>query len=231
MIEKYFDISEICTMLNTTSRTLRFYEQKGLISSIRIGSAERRHYTEEQRDTIKNILILRKLGLSVKNIQELQRQDRDLQSVLYKKRAEIGALINTQLREIALLDQALEQLRNSNSIDGIQTELQTANHCPDLTEIVNECNHAIISGSTEVLYRHLSETMKEYMPQSAYEKMRADTLKPIGSYQCVEQLGTDRTNPNILHQYIRYEHLGLKIRYVFINRKIHGLWLGYYAFS
>ncbi len=231
MIKKYFDISEICTMLNTTSRTLRFYEQKGLISSIRIGSSERRHYTEEQRDKIKNILILRKLGLSVKNIQELQKQNKDLQSVLYEKRAEIGALINTQLHEIALLDQALEQLRTSNSIEEIQAELQTANHCPDLLEIVNECNHAIISGSTEVLYRHLSEMMKEYMPPSAYEKMRADTLKPIGSYQCIEQLEMDRTSPNILHQYIRYEHLGLKIRYVFINRKIHGLWLGYYAFS
>ena len=100
MVNDYFDISEICTMLNTTSRTLRFYEQKGLISSIRIGSSERRHYTEEQRDKIKNILILRKLGLSVKQIQELQKQDKDLQSALYEKRAEIGALINTKLKEI-----------------------------------------------------------------------------------------------------------------------------------
>jgi len=29
-------------------------------------------------------------------------------------------------------------------------------------------------------------------------------------------------------QYIRYEKLGLKIRYVFIEDLIHGLWLGYY---
>ena len=231
MVNEYFDISEICTMLNTTSRTLRFYEQKGLISSIRIGSSERRHYTEEQRDKIKNILILRKLGLSVKQIQELQKQDKDLQSALYEKRAEIGALINTKLMEIALLDQALEQLHNADSIDGLSTKLQTVSQNSDLIEIISECNHAIVSGNTDLLYKHLSVTMKEYMPPSAYEKMRDDTIKPLGSYCGFEQLETDRTYPNVLHQYVRYEHLGLKIRYVFIDNKIHGLWLGYYKLT
>ena len=58
--------------------------------------------------------------------------------------------------------------------------------------------------------------------------MRDDTIKPLGSYCGFEQLETDRTYPNVLYQYVRYEHLGLKIRYAIINRKIHGLWLGYY---
>ena len=73
--------------------------------------------------------------------------------------------------------------------------------------------------------------MKEYMPPSAYEKMRDDTMKPLGTYRCLEQLETDRIYPNVLHQYVRYEHLGLKIRYVFIDNKIHGLWLGYYILT
>ena len=180
---------------------------------------------------IKNILILRKLGLSVKQIQELQKQDKDLQSALYEKRAEIGALINTKLKEIALLDQALEQLHNADSIDGLSTKLQTVSQNSDLIEIISECNHAIVSGNTDLLYKHLSVTMKEYMPPSAYEKMRDDTMKPLGTYRCLEQLETDRIYPNVLHQYVRYEHLGLKIRYVFIDNKIHGLWLGYYILT
>ena len=49
MNEKHlWDISEVCNMLGTTSRTLRFYEEKGLIQSTTEGLSHRRRYTEQQ---------------------------------------------------------------------------------------------------------------------------------------------------------------------------------------
>ena len=228
MDNKHYDISQLCAMLNTTSRTLRFYEQKGLIQSIRDNNSGRRQYTEEQISLIKNILVLRKLGLSIKRIQQLQKHDEELQSALYEKRAEIGALIHTKLHEMALIDQALEQIRSCDNIDRLQTELKTVHQHPEFLHIARICNDAIINGKTDILYQYFCDTMKDYMPPSAYERMREDTLKPLGSFQCIEHFEVDQTYPNVLHQYIRYEYLGLKIRYVFIDCKIHGLWLGYY---
>lgn len=32
-----YDITEVCKMLDTTSRTLRFYEEKGIIQSTTVG--------------------------------------------------------------------------------------------------------------------------------------------------------------------------------------------------
>ena len=86
MEKTVYDITEICAMFKTTSRTLRFYEQKGLISSIRDNDSSRRQYAKTQLEQIRNVLVLRKLGLSIKKIEELQKQDTDLKTALLEKR-------------------------------------------------------------------------------------------------------------------------------------------------
>ena len=68
METKLIDINVVCNMLGCTSRALRFYEQKGIIQSTTLGISTRRSYTEEQLANIRNVIILRKLGLSVKTI-------------------------------------------------------------------------------------------------------------------------------------------------------------------
>ena len=65
---RLYDITEVCQILETTSRTLRFYEEKKIITSTTTGISARRQYTEEQLLQIKNVLALRKIGLSVKDI-------------------------------------------------------------------------------------------------------------------------------------------------------------------
>jgi len=51
-----------------TSRTLRYYEEVGLIESIRIGDARYRAYDNKAIQRIQQILLLRKFQLSVKDI-------------------------------------------------------------------------------------------------------------------------------------------------------------------
>ena len=53
--------------LNVTSRTLRFYEEAGLIKPVRRGQT--RLFTPEDRRTISRILRLRELGFSIADIQ------------------------------------------------------------------------------------------------------------------------------------------------------------------
>ena len=70
--EELYDIGEVCKLLGTTSRTLRFYEEKGIISSTDVPFQPRRQYTGAQVDHIRNVLVLRALGISVKAIKALQ---------------------------------------------------------------------------------------------------------------------------------------------------------------
>ena len=84
-----YDITDVCKSLGTTSRTLRFYEEKGIVTSTTNPPSLRRHYTQEQIARIKNVFTLRALGLSVKTIAELQSKGMTLTEAVLMKRAEI----------------------------------------------------------------------------------------------------------------------------------------------
>ena len=91
-----YDISEVCSMLGISSRSLRFYEEKGLIESTKEFS-NRRKYSENQLALIKKILVLRSLGLSVAKIQAIQKGDSELTNAIIEHKAEILARMQTCL--------------------------------------------------------------------------------------------------------------------------------------
>lgn len=222
-----YDITEVCKMLSTTSRTLRFYEEKGIIQSTTVGTSSRRQYTEEQLSLVKNVLVLRTLGLSVKAIAELQNSGTDLKEAVLSKRAEIFASIESRVREINLLNEALSALESGKNIFSEDWQ-----HSSDLNaeenEIARLCTAAILNGDNNVLYEHLSPRLAQYMPQDVYCVVRKDTFAPLGDFVTIEKTVADDRFSNKLYCFVRYSKLGLKITYVFHGGKIDGLWLGYY---
>lgn len=107
-------ITKVCQLLNTTSRTLRFYEEKGLIHSTRAQFTELRHYSFEEVERIRKILILRSLNLSLGEIKEvlaskdlfetLNQKSRKLKAEgheLYKKHLLLKKLVSKPLASIA----------------------------------------------------------------------------------------------------------------------------------
>ena len=225
--KQMYDITEVCKMLGTTSRTLRFYEEKGIIQSTTVGTSSRRQYTEEQISHIKNVLVLRTLGLSVKVVAELQTKGADLKDAVLSKRAEIYASIDSHIREINLLNEALSALESDKDIFTEDWKLSSAMNAKE-KEIARICTNAILSGYTDTLYEYLSPRLAEYMPRDVYHVVRKDTLAPLGDFVSIDKTVADDRFSNKLYCFIRYSKLGLKITYVFHSRKIDGLWLGYY---
>ena len=225
--KQIYDITEVCKMLDTTSRTLRFYEEKGIIQSTTVGTSSRRQYTEEQLSLIKNVLVLRTLGLSVKAVAALQTKGADLKDAVLSKRAEIYASIDSHIREINLLNEALSALESGKDIFTEGWQLSSAMNAEE-KEIARICTDAILSGDTDTLYEHLSSRLAEYMPRDVYRVVRKDTLAPLGNFVSIDKTVADDRFSNKLYCFIRYSKLGLKITYVFHGGKIDGLWLGYY---
>ncbi len=64
-------IKDISTKYDITARTLRYYEDKGLITSTRCDDYSYRMYDEDAVRRIEQILILRKLNISIKDIQRI----------------------------------------------------------------------------------------------------------------------------------------------------------------
>lgn len=100
MTHKLMKIKDVSTEYNITARTLRYYEDSGLVDSIRNDDVAYRMYDEKAIRRIEQILILRKLNISIKDIKHIfdsQNSDSILE-ILGKKIENIDD-------EIALLDE------------------------------------------------------------------------------------------------------------------------------
>ncbi len=103
---KYYTINELSTLHDVTARTLRHYEDVGLISPLRRGT--QRLYRERDRVRLQLILRGRRLGFGLAEIQEmLDLYDADPTEV-------------TQLRHVIRQgDAKLQQLQNQ--VEELQT--------------------------------------------------------------------------------------------------------------
>ena len=73
-MELPLDISEVCRRTGLTSRTLRFYEARGLVSPTRTYSG-RRLYGPAELECINGIVALKRAGLTLSQIARLPHQD------------------------------------------------------------------------------------------------------------------------------------------------------------
>lgn len=229
--ETLYDIGSVCCMLGITSRTLRFYEDKKIISSTKQPHNARRQYTREQIDLIRNVLVLRELGFSVKDIAELQKDGADLKSAVLAQREQVYELIGRKNREVMLLNEALAVIESGGNIYHAGWLSQVSNDNAELIRISRKCAEAVVYKRDEELYRLFSATIRERMSLEDYTKVRSEVVEPLGEYVCFEKEIVDEGFPNIVHQRIKFEKFGLDVKLVFHNGLIYGIWFNYYQYG
>lgn len=111
-----YTISELAEAFGVTTRTIRFYEEKGLISPLRVG--QRRLYTPADRVRIQLILRGKRIGMSLKESVELidlydpaQNNSQQLHSLL-EKITERRRLLEQQQEDIAEMLQGLDEVQS-----------------------------------------------------------------------------------------------------------------------
>ena len=104
---KLYAVSELAKDLGVTPRTLRFYEDKGLLSPQRLGTT--RAYTH--RDKVRMILILRgkRMGFSLREIKEFL----DLYIVDHSNVKQMQHLLKKVRGRIDLLEEQLQAVQTS----------------------------------------------------------------------------------------------------------------------
>lgn len=68
-----YRIGELAARLGLTERTIRYYEEMGLLGSVRRAEGGRRVYTDDDVGRLKFIQKLKMLGLSLQEMHELER--------------------------------------------------------------------------------------------------------------------------------------------------------------
>lgn len=89
---------------------IRFYEKQGLISPDRNKENEYREYSDEDESRLRKIIILRKLGFSVSEIQDLFEGSADLETQL----ASQIVILEEQKKELDGAIAVCRQLKNSS---------------------------------------------------------------------------------------------------------------------
>jgi DNA-binding transcriptional MerR regulator len=107
-------IGEMAKQFGVTLRTLRFYEDKGLISPLRDGAT--RLYSHRDKARLKLILLGRKVGFSLRDVKQLMdlydpsgTNTKQLKVALDKSEKQLTRL----QKQRALLDEAISELSNS----------------------------------------------------------------------------------------------------------------------
>ncbi|MCX7306206.1 MAG: MerR family DNA-binding transcriptional regulator [Hyphomicrobiales bacterium] len=115
--EDYTRIGEMAKMFSVTLRTLRFYEDKGLLSPKRDGST--RLYTRRDRARLKLILLGRKVGFSLRDVKQIMdlydpkgANTKQLRLTLDKSDKQLGRLKKQRLA----LDEAITELSDLMAI-------------------------------------------------------------------------------------------------------------------
>ncbi len=225
-MEHLYDITQVAKMLGTTSRTLRYYEEKGIIQSTVLPFGKRRQYSEQQVTHIKNVLILRAMGLTIAQIGDWWAQNGNLEQAMLQHKAELHASIHKKLKELNQLNEALSALQSGEDIftEKKNTVAPTYNH----TEIAHKWTDCFLQGNYDKCFSYFTQMLQDYMPLSVFTRIAGDTLVPLGNFIAKDTLETDPEIRNVIYHYLKYEKLGLRIKFVFHKDKIHGIWLEYW---
>ncbi len=222
-----YDITEVCTMLGTTSRTLRFYESEGLIESTTKPPSLRRSYTQTQVDTIKKVLALRALGLSVKKIKELFEEKCSLEDAIRSLRIDIIRFIMEKQRQINLLEDVLHDMEFGKDKEErivLKTEVSCTNKQLEISDV---CTEAILDGNYEIVYRYFSDDLKVMLPEAAFVRSVELSTAPIGKFLRKLPAFRDKNAENVVICPLQYEKYTLRYKYVFRGDIIYGFWTDY----
>lgn len=129
-----YTIKELAELAGTSTRTLRFYEEKGLLSPKRAGTGEYRIYREKEVDILQQILFFREMGFSLaqiekalkeKNFDRIQAMEEQLQSLETEKQR-LDRLIVT-IRKTIQKEKGEIQMSDREKFEGLKKEMIAEN--------------------------------------------------------------------------------------------------------
>lgn len=167
-------ISEVARMSGVTARTLRHYDETGLLLPARIGANGHRYYEEHQLLLLQQILVLRALGVGLTEIGRILSEQVDEVDALrghhrrlLAERDRLDALAGTVSRTIAELEQSRKDgnpvtiNRPENLFEGVEPSQYEENMAgfPELAEAVGQRANAMSQADADAGHRERTAQM------------------------------------------------------------------------
>lgn len=129
-----YSIRHLARMSGVSTRTLRYYDEIGLLEPLRVSSSGYRIYGREEVDRLQQILFYRELGLGLERIASVlndpafdrARAMREHRAALISRREELDRLIANVDRTIAMNEGSLE-MNDEQKFEGFKREMVAEN--------------------------------------------------------------------------------------------------------
>jgi DNA-binding transcriptional MerR regulator len=226
-------IKILCKELNVSPRTLRYYEQEGIIISYQKTPTSTRQYDVENIDKIKKIIFLRNLGMSISDIKEIFNESSGIQEAVFKRRALLGSELRKIREKYLLLTKTISYLHEGKDI----FELNEPEDIPQYTEteddlvLINKARESaeyMINGEYEKSKKDFGEKLID-VDISVLEDGWHDIVKGIGDFVRIEKIVKKGIN---IYVYIKYTELYIELRYISRDGNLFaGVWADWILFE
>ncbi len=192
-------ITAVCRLLGITSRTIRYYEQLGLIKTVRKSNTAPRQLDMETIERLRKICFLRKLGMGLDEIAEVINNDGKATELIIRKKAAMKAEINELVERVNLLTEVMAAAEQGENIYETEKRLSLPPDHEEMKRIAGDCIKLILERRFEELHNYLDEDMRQ-MPPGFFEVGWNVHIKPCGAFVSIgEQSIVADTVINRLH--------------------------------
>ncbi len=111
-----WSIQELSKVAGTTSRTLRYYGERGLVTPSRLGANGMRFYDQSALGTLLRIRILRDYGVGLEAIEDVLTRDVDTVAALREHADQMRTHRRELSRRIASLERTIEKMEGGEQL-------------------------------------------------------------------------------------------------------------------
>ena len=219
-MEETMHISAVCKLLDTTSRTIRYYEQLGLIQTNRADKNAPRRLDRENTEQLRKILFLRKIGLSLDEIQDIVKQKTDVTELIRSKSVSFQAEISELLDRIRLLDDVLRAAENGEDIYTAAPEKQYAEEDAAHLRIAAECTKMLLERRFAESAAYLHPKLQSHLSPAFTQETWDEFIEPCGTFLAA---AGQKTEGNIVHNRLHFEKTDISVRIGFLEGKVIGI--------
>lgn len=171
-------IGEMANLFDVSTRTIRYYEEVGLLISKRDPDSQYRYYNHQSVERLKKILVLRELGLSLNDIKIIldEKSTSIISEILITHLDKVQDEIKRQLLLEKTLKQLLSLLEGNSSAGDLISNLEMIT--PESKNILKEeYKMEQLTNSDIRIVRLKPSKIAAYRAKS--ESPEADSLKPL----------------------------------------------------
>lgn len=164
-----YTVKKLATLAGVSSRTLRYYDEIGILKPARINSSGYRIYGETEVDILQQILFYRELGISLRDIKNILTSPffdklcalNSHRKKLLEKRNQLDILISNVEKTIASAEGRVK-IMNKEKFEGFKKRILDNNEKKYGDDIINKSNNKIMNMTEEEYYK-LENIEKEFI--------------------------------------------------------------------